>query len=131
VNHRVGTVTAGRRVVIAEDSVLLLAGLTKLLESAGFEVAATAADAAGLLTAVEREQPDVVIADVRMPPTHTDEGIRAALVIRAEWPDIAILVLSQYVEERCIPGADSEMAATPGLRPQPGGAGWLSQRARR
>ena len=99
--HRsVEAVTAGRRVVIAEDSVLLLAGLTKLLESAGFEVAATAADAAGLLTAVEREKPDVVIADVRMPPTHTDEGIRAALVIRSQWPDIAVLVLSQYVEER-------------------------------
>ena len=88
------------RVVIAEDSVLLLAGLTKLLESAGFEVAATAEDAAGLLAAVDREQPDVVIADVRMPPSHTDEGIRAALVIRSQWPDIAILVLSQYVEER-------------------------------
>jgi DNA-binding NarL/FixJ family response regulator len=100
VNHKVDVVTAGRRVVIAEDSVLLLAGLTKLLESAGFEVAATAADAAGLLAAVEREQPDVVIADVRMPPTHTDEGIRAALVIRSEWPDVAVLVLSQYVEER-------------------------------
>jgi DNA-binding NarL/FixJ family response regulator len=88
------------RVVIAEDSVLLLAGLTKLLEAAGFEVAATAADAGGLLAAVERERPDVVIADVRMPPSHTDEGIRAALVIRGQWPDIAILVLSQYVEER-------------------------------
>jgi len=87
-------------VVIAEDSVLLLAGLTKLLDSAGFEVAATAADADGLLAAVERERPDLVIADVRMPPTHTDEGIRAALVIRSQWPDIAILVLSQYVEER-------------------------------
>jgi DNA-binding NarL/FixJ family response regulator len=90
----------GRRVVIAEDSVLLLAGLTKLLESAGFEVAATAGDAEVLLAAVEREQPDVVIADVRMPPSYTDEGIRAALVIRSQWPDIAILVLSQYVEER-------------------------------
>jgi DNA-binding NarL/FixJ family response regulator len=90
----------GRRVVIAEDSVLLLAGLTKLLESAGFEVAATAGDAEALLAAVEREQPDVVIADVRMPPSHTDEGIKAALVIRSQWPDIAILVLSQYVEER-------------------------------
>jgi DNA-binding NarL/FixJ family response regulator len=90
----------GRRVVIAEDSVLLLAGLTKLLESAGFEVAATAGDASALLAAVEKEQPDVVIADVRMPPSHTDEGIRAALVIRSQWPDIAILVLSQYVEER-------------------------------
>ena len=88
------------RVVIAEDSVLLLAGLTKLLDSAGFVVAATAGDASGLLAAVEREQPDVVIADVRMPPSHTDEGIRAALVIRSQWPDIAILVLSQYVEER-------------------------------
>ncbi len=88
------------RVVIGEDSVLLLAGLTKLLEGAGFEVAATAGDAEALLAAVERELPDVVIADVRMPPTHTDEGIRAALVIRGQWPDIAILVLSQYVEER-------------------------------
>jgi DNA-binding NarL/FixJ family response regulator len=87
-------------VVIAEDSVLLLAGLTKLLDSAGFDVCATAGDADGLLVAVEREQPDVVIADVRMPPTHTDEGIRAALIIRSQWPDIAILVLSQYVEER-------------------------------
>jgi DNA-binding NarL/FixJ family response regulator len=88
------------RVVIGEDSVLLLAGLTKLLESAGIEVAATAGDATELLAAVELERPDVVIADVRMPPTHTDEGIRAALVIRGQWPDIAILVLSQYVEER-------------------------------
>ena len=88
------------RVVIGEDSVLLLAGLVKLLESAGFEVAATAGDGEALVAVVEREQPDVVIADVRMPPTHTDEGIRAALAIRGQWPDIAILVLSQYVEER-------------------------------
>ena len=88
------------RVVIGEDSVLLLAGLVKLLESSGFEVAATAGDGDALLTAVEREQPALVIADVRMPPTHTDEGIRAALAIRGRWPGIAILVLSQYVEER-------------------------------
>lgn len=86
--------------VIAEDSVLLLAGLTKLLDGTGFEVCATAGDAASLLAVVERERPDVVIADVRMPPSHTDEGIRAALVIRRQWPDVAILVLSQYVEER-------------------------------
>ena len=105
--------TAGQRVVIAEDSVLLLAGLTKLLESAGFEVAATAADATALLAAVEREQPDVVIADVRMPPTHTDEGIKAALVIRSQWPDVAVLVLSQYVEERY--AADLLSANTHGI----------------
>ena len=79
---------------------LLLAGLTKLLESSGFEVAATAADATAVLAAVEREQPDVVIVDVRMPPTFTDEGIRAALVVRRQWPEVAIMVLSQYVEER-------------------------------
>jgi len=112
-DRSVEAVTAGRRVVIAEDSVLLLAGLTKLLESAGFEVAATTADATGLLAAVEREQPDVVIADVRMPPTHTDEGIRAALVIRSQWPDIAVLVLSQYVEERY--AADLLSANTHGI----------------
>jgi len=100
--------TAGRgagggaplRVVIGEDSVLLLAGLVRLLDSAGFEVVATAGDGTALVEAVERERPDLVIADVRMPPTHTDEGIRAALAIRSRWPSIAILVLSQYVEER-------------------------------
>jgi DNA-binding NarL/FixJ family response regulator len=103
-----GQETAGRqagngaplRVVIGEDSVLLLAGLVKVLESAGFVVVATAGDGTALVEAVEREQPDLVIADVRMPPTHTDEGIRAALAIRGRWPGIAILVLSQYVEER-------------------------------
>ena len=88
------------RVVIGEDSVLLLAGLVKVLESAGFEVVATAGDGTELVEAVGREQPNLVIADVRMPPTHTDEGIRAALAIRARWPGIAVLVLSQYVEER-------------------------------
>jgi len=95
-----GEGAAPLRVVIGEDSVLLLAGLVKLLDSAGFQVVATAGDGTALVDAVEREQPDLVIADVRMPPTHTDEGIRAALAIRGRWPDIAILVLSQYVEER-------------------------------
>ena len=88
------------RVVIAEDSVLLRAGLTKLLAAAGIEVLAAVGDAEELLAAVLAHQPDVVIADVRMPPGYTDEGIRAALVIRSQWPGVAVLVLSQYVEER-------------------------------
>ena len=88
------------RVVIAEDSVLLRAGLAKLLAAAGIEVVAAVSDATELLAAVPKHQPDLVIADVRMPPTHTDEGIKAALVIRHQWPDVAVLVLSQYVEER-------------------------------
>jgi DNA-binding NarL/FixJ family response regulator len=88
------------RIVIAEDSVLLRVGLIKLVETAGYEVAAAVGDAAGLLTAVEEHRPDAVIVDVRMPPAFTDEGVRAALVIRRQWPEIAVLVLSQYVEER-------------------------------
>jgi DNA-binding NarL/FixJ family response regulator len=88
------------RVVIAEDSVLLREGLTKLLTEGGFEVAAAVPDADRLLRAVGEHRPDLVVVDVRMPPTHTDEGIRAALVIRRQYPQVAILVLSQYVEER-------------------------------
>ncbi len=88
------------RVVIAEDSVLLREGLTKLLADGGFEVAAAVPDADRLLRAVGEHHPDLVVVDVRMPPTHTDEGIRAALVIRRQYPEVAILVLSQYVEER-------------------------------
>jgi DNA-binding NarL/FixJ family response regulator len=86
--------------VIAEDSVLLREGLTRLLAEAGFDVAAAVADAEQLLRAVGAERPDVVVADVRMPPTHRDEGVRAALVIRQRWPQTAVLLLSQYVEER-------------------------------
>jgi len=88
------------RIVIAEDSVLLRAGLTNLLTSAGFEVVAAVGDGAELLRAVEEHRPDAVVVDVRMPPTHTDEGIRAALVIRRQHPEVAVMVLSQYVEER-------------------------------
>src|SRR3984957_834397 len=88
------------RTVIAEDSVLLRAGLTKLLETTGFEVVAAVHDADALLAAVALHRPELVIADVRMPPSFTDEGVRAALVIRSQWPDVAIMVLSQYVEER-------------------------------
>ena len=88
------------RIVIAEDSVLLREGLTKLLSDGGFEVVAAVPDADQLLRAVGEHQPDLVVVDVRMPPTHTDEGIRAALVIRRQYPQVAVLVLSQYVEER-------------------------------
>ena len=88
------------RVVIAEDSVLLQAGLAKILAASGIDVVAAVGDAESLLAAVTEHQPDAVIADVRMPPAHTDEGIRAALVIRQQWPQVAVLVLSQYVEER-------------------------------
>ena len=88
------------RVVIAEDAVLLRAGLTRLLTDADHEVVAAVGDAELLLDAIERHRPDLAIVDVRMPPTHTDEGIRAALKVRDRWPDVAILVLSQYVEER-------------------------------
>jgi DNA-binding NarL/FixJ family response regulator len=87
------------RIVIAEDSVLLRDGLTRMLTDGGFEVVAAVPDAERLLKAVTEHQPDLAIIDVRMPPTHTDEGIRAALVIRREHPDVALLVLSQYVEE--------------------------------
>jgi DNA-binding NarL/FixJ family response regulator len=88
------------RILIAEDSVLLRAGLTRLLLDAGEEVLAAVADADELLVTVQRHQPDLVLTDVRMPPTNTDDGLRAALEIRSRWPEVAILVLSQYVEER-------------------------------
>ncbi|MFN8121352.1 MAG: response regulator transcription factor [Thermoleophilia bacterium] len=88
------------RVVIAEDSVLLREGLVHLLADAGIEVAAAVGDADLLLRAVDEHRPDLCIVDIRMPPTHTDEGVRAALVLRAQHPDTAILMLSQYVEER-------------------------------
>jgi DNA-binding NarL/FixJ family response regulator len=88
------------RIVIAEDSVLLREGLVRLLNSGAFTVVAAVSDGEQLLAAVEKHLPDLVIVDVRMPPTHTDEGLRAALTIRKLWPEVAVLVLSQYVEER-------------------------------
>lgn len=88
------------RAVIAEDSVLLRIGLVKVLEMAGFEVSAETGDAEGLLAAVEEHRPHLALVDVRMPPGFTDEGVRAALVIRSQSPGTAVLLLSQYVEER-------------------------------
>ncbi|MEV4889568.1 response regulator transcription factor [Nonomuraea sp. NPDC055795] len=88
------------RVVIAEDSVLLREGLARLLSDGGIETAAAVGDGPSLISAVEHHRPDLAIVDVRMPPSNTDEGLRAALDVRARRPDFPILVLSQYVEER-------------------------------
>jgi DNA-binding NarL/FixJ family response regulator len=85
------------RVVVADDSVILREGLARLLGEAGFDVAGQAADGAELVELVEAERPDVAIVDIRMPPTHTDEGLQAAREIRARRPETGILVLSQYV----------------------------------
>jgi len=91
---------ATMRVAIAEDSVLLRKGLTLLLEDAGHEIVATAGDAEAFLRAVRETMPDACVVDVRMPPTFTDEGLRAALLVRDQWPDVGVLILSQWVEER-------------------------------
>lgn len=88
------------RIVIAEDSVLLREGITRLLAEHDHEVVDALGDAIGLLASVQRHSPDLVIVDVRMPPTHTDEGLRAAVELRRTRPGTPVLVLSQYVEER-------------------------------
>jgi DNA-binding NarL/FixJ family response regulator len=88
------------RVVIAEDSAVLRAGLVQLLADRGHEVSAAVTDAGALLVAVAEHRPDVAIVDIRMPPTHTDEGLRAAITLRAEFPATGVLVFSQYVETR-------------------------------
>ncbi|MGH3091181.1 MAG: response regulator transcription factor [Gaiellaceae bacterium] len=95
------------RLVIAEDSVLLREGLARLLEDAGFEVVAQTGSAQDLMLKVRSYSPEVVIIDIRMPPTHTDEGLRAAQEIREAHPDVGVLVLSQYVE----PGYAMELLA--------------------
>ena len=87
------------RVVLGEDSLLLRAGIARLLEDAGIEVVGQAGDLDDILRKVRAHKPDVAIVDIKMPPTHTDEGLKAALVIRAELPRTAVLVLSQYVEK--------------------------------
>ena len=90
------------RVVLADDSVLLRRGTARLLEDAGFEVVAEAGDAEDLLRKVRAHKPDVAVVDIRMPPTHVDEGLQAAKVIRQELPEIGVLMLSQYVEEHYV-----------------------------
>ncbi len=86
------------RVIVADDAVLLREGVARLLVDAGMEVVGTAADAEELLLKVRSYKPDVAIVDIRMPPTQTDEGLRAASAIRASYPEVGVLVLSQYVE---------------------------------
>lgn len=88
------------RTIVADDSVLLRDGVVRLLADSGFEVVAAVGDAQSLLDAVTEQNPDLCVVDVRMPPTHTDEGLRAAIEIKRRSPEVAVLVLSQYVEER-------------------------------
>ncbi len=102
--------------MLAEDSTLLREGLVRLLAEEGHEVAAAVGDGEALLAAVAAGPPEVVVVDVRMPPTHTDEGLRAALEIRRRWPGVGVLVLSQYVEKRY---------ATELITAEPAGVGYL------
>jgi DNA-binding NarL/FixJ family response regulator len=88
------------RVAVADDAVILREGLARLLAEAGFEVVGLASDAEELYALVGRSEPDVAIVDIRMPPTHTDEGLQAAKRIRERWPETGILVLSQFVQAR-------------------------------
>jgi DNA-binding NarL/FixJ family response regulator len=88
------------RIVIADDAVLLREGAARLLEDAGFEVVAQAGDAEDLMRKVRAHKPDVAVIDIRMPPDNVDDGLRAALTIRSELPDVGLLLLSQYVEDR-------------------------------
>jgi DNA-binding NarL/FixJ family response regulator len=104
------------RVVIGDDETLLLAGLTHVLEQAGIEVVAAARDAAELLRQAADHRPDLVITDIRMPPTNTDEGLVAALQVRRTMPEIAVVVLSQHVQRRY---------AVELLTEQPSGVGYL------
>jgi DNA-binding NarL/FixJ family response regulator len=88
----------GMRIVIAEDSAVLRAGLIEILADRGHEVVAAVADADALIAAVDQHRPDVTVVDVRMPPTHTDEGLRAAVALRRDYPGLGVLVFSQYIE---------------------------------
>ena len=107
------------RVVVAEDSFLLRAGVVRVLEQAGFAVVGEARDAEELLEQVAEHRPDVAVTDIRMPPTHTDEGVRAAIRIRTERPETSVLVLSEYV---------SETYALQLLGESPEGVGYLLKR---
>jgi DNA-binding NarL/FixJ family response regulator len=111
-----GTTAAPLRIVIAEDAAIMRDGLTQTLTRRGLDVVAAVADAVALRQAVAEHRPDVAIIDVRMPPTHTDEGLRAAQAIHAEHPQVGVLVFSQYIETQ---------AAAELLSGAPGGVGYL------
>src|SRR5438067_1226676 len=98
--HRSTDDNGGLRVLVADDSVLLREGLVRLLREGGCEVVAQAGDAPDLLRKARAHKPDVAIIDVRMPPDNTDDGLRAALTLRAEQPETGVLVLSQYIEQQ-------------------------------
>ena len=113
------------RLTIAEDSLLVREGLARILRDSGFDVVGDAAAPEQLLRLVERERPDAVLIDIRLPPTHSDEGLRAAAEIRRRLPSIALLVLSQYVDaeyalrllegnEGSVPGGPSSECAFAG-----------------
>jgi DNA-binding NarL/FixJ family response regulator len=106
----------GLRIVIAEDAAIMRDGLTQTLARRGHDVVAAVADAEELMRAVAGYQPDVAVIDVRMPPTHTDEGLRAAMAIRRDHPGVGTLVFSQYIEAR----AAAELLAS-----SPAGVGYL------
>ncbi len=106
----------GLRIVIAEDAAIMRDGLTQTLARRGHEVVAAVSNAVELLRAVASHQPDVAVIDVRMPPTHTDEGLRAAMAIRRDHPGVGTLVFSQYIEAQ----AAAELLAS-----SPGGVGYL------
>ena len=108
-------------IVIAEDSALLRAGIERILTDAGHEVVAGVPDATNLLRLVNEQRPDLAIVDVRMPPTFTDEGIRAAALLRSQNPESPVLVLSHYVEERY--AADLIASDTRGIRLPAQGSG--------
>ena len=106
----------GLRIVIAEDAAIMRDGLTQTLARRGHDVVAAVSNAVELLRAVAAQQPDVAVIDVRMPPTHTDEGLRAAMAIRRDHPGVGTLVFSQYIEAQ----AAAELLAS-----SPGGVGYL------
>jgi DNA-binding NarL/FixJ family response regulator len=121
------------RIVIAEDMALMRAGLVRLLVDRGFELVGEAEDAEALLRLVERVRPDAAIVDIKMPPTHTDEGLRAAAEIRERYPDTSVLLLSSYLDARYAAGLFESYPAGTGylLKERVGDAGVLADALQR